>query len=61
MSLKRIRELLDIKKEDEEISIIKKKRNFYIFLSENIDLTKIEKLKEKDETKATALTSKLDN
>ena len=59
MFSKRIRELLDIKKEDKEISIIRKKRNFYIFLSENIDFTKIEKSEEKDETKA--LTSKLDN
>ena len=61
ISLKRISELLDIKKDDEEISIIRKKRNFCTFLDEDIDLTKIEKSKEKDETEATALTSKMFN
>ena len=60
-SSRRIRELFDIEKEDEEISIIRKKGNFCIFLDESVDLIKIEKLVKKDETKATALTSKLDN
>ena len=50
MSSKRIRELLDVKKEDEGISIMKKKRNFCTFLSESVDLTK--KSEEKDQTKS---------
>ena len=58
MSSKRIRELLDIEKEDEEISVIRKKRNFYIFLSESVNLAK--KSEEKDQTKAIAFMSKLD-
>ena len=58
MSSKRIRELLDVKKEDEEISIMRKKGNFCTFLSEDIDLAK--KSEEKDQTEATAFISKLD-
>ena len=49
ISSKRIRELLDIRKEDEEISIMRKKKNFYTFLSESVSLSK--KSEEKDQTK----------
>ena len=58
MSSGRIRELLDVGKEDEGISVMRKKGNFCIFLSGGVDLA--EKPEEKGQTEAIAFMSELD-
>ena len=58
MPSRRIRELLDVGKEDGGISVMRKKRNFYTFLGGGANLAK--KPEEKGQTKATAFMSKLD-